>query len=286
MSTHLEFELNDSTPTLEQKFTLPKNATVATIALKLHVYNNPTGNFILKLKRDAVVIETITLTSAIINTEVFAQLGQALAYKIGYFLFQPQFLINLRRNVEYTLELSTTGYVFSAASSIGWVKEYVNETNLLLDTPDGDTEKAFSYRLNGLKEYGGFIMPRIVTFFDGQQSATPPDIGSLLKTVTGSDAVPIPVTAAGGIPIADVDVEMLFVEGSPGAVDISANPQIPAGSKVGQELNIYGTDNVKTVLLEDGNGISMNGAVNLDSETNITFTWTGIVWKQSGSFGS
>lgn len=286
MSTHLEFELNSLTTTLEQKFTLPKNATISSIALKLHVFNNPAGNFTLKLKREAVAIETITLTSAIINQKIIAQLTQALAYKIGYFLFEPQFLINIRRNVEYTLELSTTGYVFSSAASIGWVKEYINETNLLLDVVDSDLKKPFSYRLNGLKEYGGFIMPRTVTFFDGQQSATPPNLGTLNRVVTGSQVTPLSITAAGGIPITDVPVEMIFVEGNLGAIDISANPQIAPATLAGQELNIYGTDDVKTVLLEDGDGLKLNGPIVLDSETNITLIWTGVVWKQSGSFGS
>ena len=286
MSTHLEYQLDSGTVTLEQKFLLPKNATIEQFALKLDIFNNPAGNFILSLKRGVAVIEAMTLTSAIINTKVLTQTGSSLDYKAGYFIFEPVFPLNLRRNVEYTLELSTTGYTFSASASIAWIVEYLNETNLLLDAPDTDLGKALSYRLHGFNEYGGFVMPRTANFFDGQQSATAPDLGTLNRTVTGSQGAPILITAGGGITPLLVPVEMIFVAGDSGPIDITVNPQIAAGNTVGQELNIYGTSDVDTVLLEDGNGLSLNGAISLDSETNITLIWTGTVWKQSGSFGA
>lgn len=278
MSVNIEFQLDDESTTLEQKFTLSKNATIEQFALKLHVLNNPTGNLHLEIKEGATVLETVTLTSAIINTNVVAQLGVAENYKLGYFAFAPSFPMNLRRDTEYTLKLSTSGYIFSAAASFGWIIEYTNETNLVEGTPENDLGKAFSYRLHGFKEYGGFIMPRTATFFDGQQSAVAPDLGTLNRKVTGTQGAPLNIVAGVGIPILDCPVEMIFVEGT-GGVNITASPQIAAGTEVGQELNIYGTSDIGYVRLDDGDGLSMNGSLDLDSETNATFLWTGTVWK-------
>jgi len=124
-------------------------------------------------------------------------------------------------------------------------------------------------------------MPRQVDFFDGQQSSTTPTFGSLNRTVTGTDAVPIAIVAGTGIEILDVAVEMIFIESSTaGQTDISANPQIEAGTIVGQELNLIGTSDVKTVVIEDGDGVQLNGNILMDSETTLNLLWTGVLWKE------
>lgn len=127
-------------------------------------------------------------------------------------------------------------------------------------------------------------MARTVTFFDGQQSATPPSLGSLNRTVTGSEGVPELITAGGGIAIADVPVEMIFVAGNGGPIDITVDPQIAVGTTIGQELTIVGTSDANTVLLQDGTGLKLNGALLLKAKTNITLLWTGTVWKEVGRF--
>lgn len=278
MSTNLEFQLDSIDTTLEQNFTLPNNTTIEQFSIKLHIVNDPTGTFTLTLKDGVTIIEAMSLTVAQINALILVQEGFTEVNKNGYILFEPVFPINLRRNVEYTLLLSSSGYTFSSSSSIAWVVEYLNEMNKLLDVPASDLGKALSYKLHGYTEYGGFVMPRVATIFDGQQSATAPSLGSLTRTVTGSEGTPIVITAGGGISIADVPVEMIFIESNGGAIDITANPQIEAGSVVGQELNLTGTA-VNTIQLDDGNGLSMDGSRILDGETNITLLWTGTVWK-------
>lgn len=128
-------------------------------------------------------------------------------------------------------------------------------------------------------------MPRTNDFFDGQQSATPPSLGSLNRTVTGTEGVPSAVTAAGGItPVGD-PIEMIFVVGddgggTPAPVNISANPQIAAGATVGEELNLTGTSNTNTVTLEDGDGLTLLGSCDLDAETILNLLWTGTVWRE------
>lgn len=128
-------------------------------------------------------------------------------------------------------------------------------------------------------------MPRTVNFLDGQQSPTAPLLGSLNRTVTGSEAGPLEITASGGIPTVDKPVEMIFLRGddgggSPANINITANPQITAGTLAGQELNLYGTSDSAVVTLDDGNGLLLNGSIDLDSRTGVTLLWTGTLWRQ------
>lgn len=149
MTTHLEFQLDSKTLILEQPFTLPKEKRVTSIAPKLHFFNNPPGTFTIEIKEGATVRGTKSLTVTEINTLMTAQLGSALDFKVGYFNFIFDAPINLKRAVEYTIKLSTSGYTFSGVSSVAWVKEYLNVTNELTDTPINDLSRAFSYRLWG-----------------------------------------------------------------------------------------------------------------------------------------
>lgn len=127
-------------------------------------------------------------------------------------------------------------------------------------------------------------MPRLNNFFDGQQSATTPTLGSLARSVTGSTGSPEQITAGGGISPAGDPIEMIFVEGSGGAVNITANPQIAAGSTVGQELNLIGTSASNTVALENGDGLKLNGGIVLNNETIINLLWDGSLWIEMSRF--
>lgn len=133
-------------------------------------------------------------------------------------------------------------------------------------------------------DYGVLKMPRLIEFFDGQQSPVAPDLSTLSRLVTGSEGTPIDITAAGGISIQDVPDELIFIVGDGGPIDITANPQIQAGSMVGQQLTLVGTSEVNTVLLEDGDGVTLNGAWLARLENNITLFWTGTVWKELNRF--
>ena len=127
-------------------------------------------------------------------------------------------------------------------------------------------------------------MPRKNEFFDGQQSATAPSLGSLNRTVTGTEGVPRQITAAGGItPIGD-PVEMIFVVGDDGGgtptpINITANPQIAAGSVVGEELNLAGTSDTNIVTLDDVAGLCLNGSIDVDSKTIVNLLWIGTLWR-------
>ena len=61
---------------------------------------------------------------------------------------------------------------------------------------------------------------------------------------------------------------------------MSANPQIEAGTQVGQQLVLVGRDDTNTVYLEDGNGLKMNGPVTLSADSTITFVWDTVNWVE------
>lgn len=98
--------------------------------------------------------------------------------------------------------------------------------------------------------------------------------------VTGTRAAPTAVTAVGGIAAPAYLRELAFVQGSGGAVDLSANPQVAAGSTVGQELILVGRDDTNTILLEDGTGLSLNGPCILNADNAIGLFWDGTNWSE------
>lgn len=73
------------------------------------------------------------------------------------------------------------------------------------------------------------------------------------------------VTAAGGISLSSIAYNNeVWVIGSPAAVTVTATPSITACTADGQTLKVHGTDNTKTVRLQDqanlaSSGLSMNG---------------------------
>lgn len=101
-----------------------------------------------------------------------------------------------------------------------------------------------------------------------------------LPTVTGSRASPTNVTTAGITP-AGVGVQKIFVQGSGGAIDVTANPQIAAGTTVGQELILIGCSDTNTLKLEHGTGLDLNGDILLQARYVISLTWDGTAWSEN-----
>lgn len=99
------------------------------------------------------------------------------------------------------------------------------------------------------------------------------------RTVTGTRSAPVDVTTSGITPAGVAD-ELIFVQGSGGAINITANPQIAAGTAVGQVLSLVGRSASSTVLLEDGNGLDMNGEYLLTDNAEIGFNWDGTNWSE------
>lgn len=97
---------------------------------------------------------------------------------------------------------------------------------------------------------------------------------------TGTRIGPTLILATVGIAPAGALRELQFVRGNPAAVSITANPQIVAGTIVGQELVLQGTDNVATVQVNNGNGVELNGACVLKSGSRLKLIWDGTVWGE------
>lgn len=107
-----------------------------------------------------------------------------------------------------------------------------------------------------------------------------PSVGGLVSVV-GSQASPSLIVAGDGIPFSgSYFLNTIYIAGSAGAVDVSANPQIPAGSTVGQRLRVIATSDVNTVTLEDGTGLDLNGMWVGDANSALELDWTGSVWKE------
>jgi hypothetical protein len=100
-----------------------------------------------------------------------------------------------------------------------------------------------------------------------------------LPTITGTRAAPSAIVAGTGVAFTGSSGRgVWFIEGSGGAVDISANPQIAAGSAVGQMLTLVGRNATNTVLFEDGTGLSLNGSAMLGLDDVLGLMWDGTNW--------
>jgi hypothetical protein len=99
--------------------------------------------------------------------------------------------------------------------------------------------------------------------------------------ITGTRGAPQAVTAGGGIAFVGKQVDNTwYVQGSGGAVTITANPRVAAGSFVGQRLRLVGRSDVNYVLMADGNGLSLNGDIQLDADRSIDLDWDGTNWRE------
>lgn len=101
--------------------------------------------------------------------------------------------------------------------------------------------------------------------------------------VSGTRASPTAITAGGGIAFVSTDARnMYFIEGSSaGITDITANPQIAVGVTVGQELVLVGRNNSNTVLVQDGNGLSLNGEYEMGEDSVLNLVWDGVNWVET-----
>lgn len=100
-------------------------------------------------------------------------------------------------------------------------------------------------------------------------------------TVSDSRGSPANIVAGTAIAFtAGTQRIMLFVQGSGGHVDMSANPQVQAGTVVGQEMTIIGRNDDQTIKLEDGTGLSLNGEMYLGADSVLVLVWDGSVWVE------
>jgi hypothetical protein len=72
----------------------------------------------------------------------------------------------------------------------------------------------------------------------------------------------------------------MFVQGSGGPISVTANPQISAGSSVGQKLRLIQKSAVNSISFTDGTGLSLlGGPLVLDTlNQSAEFIWDGATW--------
>lgn len=100
-------------------------------------------------------------------------------------------------------------------------------------------------------------------------------------TVTGSQASPTLITAVGGVTFAGTNYfNINFIAGDSGAIDVTANPQITAGTNVGQQLTLIGTHATNTVTLEHGTGLDLNGTWVGGNNSSLSLVWNGSAWTE------
>jgi hypothetical protein len=97
--------------------------------------------------------------------------------------------------------------------------------------------------------------------------------------VSGSTGSPNLITTS-GVTAGSAQRQMIFVATSGGAVTVTANPQISAGTVVGQELVVVGTSASNYPVFNDGSGLSLNGVANLTNNAVLNLFWDGSVWHE------
>lgn len=101
------------------------------------------------------------------------------------------------------------------------------------------------------------------------------------RHVQGSRASPSAITAVGGLtPVVAGCDQVWFLQGSGGAVTVTANPQIAAGTFVGQKLLLKGRSDTNTVSFANGTGLSLNGDCLLGDDSTLGLTWDGTNWSE------
>lgn len=117
----------------------------------------------------------------------------------------------------------------------------------------------------------------VYSFYFVNPAAVPGSGGALV--VSGTVASPITITTS-GITASVSQRQAQIVVSSGGAVTVTANPQISAGTVLGQEMILTGTSDTNYPILNDGTGLALNGSMSLKNNSTIYLFWNGVVWAE------
>lgn len=104
--------------------------------------------------------------------------------------------------------------------------------------------------------------------------------GAAGYTPSGTGAAPNQVDPVVGVVIGLQARQVRFVTSLGGAQPVTANPQVQAGTTIGQELVLIGGSNVDYISLADGSGLLLNGGIDLKKGSVIILLWDGTVWNE------
>ncbi len=159
-------------------------------------------------------------------------------------------------SLEYSAKEYAIGILNRGLAGGGSAKDWANYTSGLVDNTEYSAKK---YAI------------------DAAASAAAAAIGS---SVVGTRAAPIAITAGGGISFAAAAITHHYIEGDGGPVTVTANPQIAAGTQVGQTLLLIGRSDTNTVTLANGTGLSLNGGITLGEDETIYLYWDNVNWSE------
>lgn len=110
--------------------------------------------------------------------------------------------------------------------------------------------------------------------------------GGASVTANGTAGAPQAVTAGGGVSLTSPTFfNIAFIEGSAGAVTVTATPSITAGTSVGQRLVLVGKSDTNTVTLQDEAGLAtsdlrLNGNWVSANYKTLELVWDGAEWDE------
>lgn len=106
--------------------------------------------------------------------------------------------------------------------------------------------------------------------------------GGLYARAGMSRGLPLTILAATGIVPAGVAREVMFVQGpSVGTIAVTKNPQIAAGTIIGQELVIIGGSGTQILTLATGNGLDLASLMTLGAGNALGLVWDGANWSEA-----
>lgn len=130
-------------------------------------------------------------------------------------------------------------------------------------------------------EFKTLVAGSNISIIHGSGSVTISSTAASSPAINGSRASPTLITAVAGLAFAGTNyTNYWFIAGNGGPVTVTANPQIAAGTNVGQLLTIIGRSATDTVTFQDGTGLSMNGAFKAALDSSITLLWDGTNWTE------
>lgn len=103
---------------------------------------------------------------------------------------------------------------------------------------------------------------------------------NLFTANSGSAASPTAITASGGVPVGAQLLQTLFLMASGSNIaSITVNPQIQAGTVVGQRVLIAWCDPTYSCVFANGTGLIRNGSYTMVNGSVSEYVWDGANWR-------
>lgn len=108
-------------------------------------------------------------------------------------------------------------------------------------------------------------------------------LGQGALTVSGSRGTPNDIVAGTGITFtAGTQRNVIFIQGSGGAVTVSASPPIQAGTISGQEIILVGRSDTNTVTFNNSaSNLELNGDITMGAGSVLGLVWDGTAWVET-----